>query len=129
MMKQLLIQTNGNNLPWSIGYAPFLVGQQIGQNKLVVSVKCRIGSLPSPYFALLDTGAEWSVIGGEIAKILEDELGQPLDYFDMHTRFGEISGSLFRLDISLLAEENAGYDLTVESTVFVSKDWDKVSIQ
>ena len=42
----------------------------------------------------------------------------------MSTRLGRISGSLYRINISLLAEENHGYDLTVESSIFVSKDWD-----
>jgi hypothetical protein len=72
----------------------------------------------------LDTGAEWSVIGGETAKILEGELELPTESFTMSTRLGRIFGSLYRINISLLAEEYHGYDLTVESTIFVSKDWD-----
>ena len=88
-------------------------------------MKCRIGSLEETYLALLDTGAEWSVIGGETAKILEDEdeLDLPTESFNMSTRLGRIYGSIHRLNISLLAKQNYGHDLTVESSVFVSEEW------
>jgi hypothetical protein len=42
----------------------------------------------------------------------------------MSTRLGRISGSLYRINITLIAEENRDYDLIVESSVFVSKEWE-----
>ncbi|UCH98605.1 MAG: hypothetical protein JSV88_05275 [Candidatus Aminicenantes bacterium] len=42
----------------------------------------------------------------------------------MSTRLGRISGSLYRINITLIAEKNRDYDLTVESSVFVSKEWE-----
>ncbi|QTA86202.1 Uncharacterized protein dnm_022230 [Desulfonema magnum] len=75
-------------------------------------------------YALLDTGASWSVIGGDIAAIIEEEIGEPIQSFPISTRLGKISDSLHRIDISLLAEQNSGHDLTVDSTVFVSQEWD-----
>jgi len=109
---------------WSSGCSLFLVSSKVGHWRLPIAVKCRIGNLEETELALLDTGAEWSVIGGETAKILEDELNFPTESFTMSTRLGRISGSLYRIIIRLLAEENFGYDLTVESSVFVSREWE-----
>ena len=123
-MGQLFKQTNGHNVLWSSGCSLYLVSSKVGEWRLPIAVKCRVGSLEETDLALLDTGAEWSVIGGETAKILEDELDLPTVSFTMSTRLGRISGSLYRINISLLSEDNDGYDLTVESSIFVSKEWD-----
>jgi hypothetical protein len=123
-MEQLLKQTNEHNILWSSGCSLYFVSSKVGQWRLPIAVKCRVGNLEETDLALLDTGAEWSVIGGETAKILEDELASPTESFTMSTRIGRIFGSLYRTNISLLAEENRGYDLTVESSVFVSKEWE-----
>ncbi len=44
-------------------YASFFMGQKTGLWRLPLSVRCRIGNLDLNHLALLDTGAEWSVIG------------------------------------------------------------------
>ena len=44
-------------------------------------------------------------------------------FTNISTRLGRIPGSLYRINITLIAEENRDYDLTVESSVFVSKEW------
>ncbi|MDM8541408.1 hypothetical protein QUF90_09990 [Desulfococcaceae bacterium HSG9] len=74
--------------------------------------------------ALLDTGAEWSVIGGETAILLEEQLGSPIESSRMSTRLGLIDGFLHHVNITLLAGQNSGDNLTVESTVFVSEEWE-----
>jgi len=123
-MRQLIRQANLSNELWSSGYASFFVGQKSGPWRLPLAVRCRIGNLDLNYLALLDTGAEWSVIGGETAMILENELGLPTESFFMSTRLGKIIGALHRVNITLLAENNCGHDLTIESSVFVSEEWD-----
>jgi hypothetical protein len=122
-MGQLFKQTNEHNILWSSGCSLFFVNRKQGSLRLHVAVECRFGTREETDLALLDTGAEWSVIGGETAKIFEDELGSPIERFTMSTRLGRIDGSLHRINISLLAEENSGNDLTVDSSVFVSKEW------
>lgn len=122
-MGHLLKRTNQHNVLWNCGCSAFLVSTRVGQWRLPIAVKCRIGNLEETDLALLDTGAEWSVIGGETAKILEAEIVFPTESFTMSTRLGRISGSLYRINISLLTEDD-GYDLTVESSVFVSEEWD-----
>ncbi len=102
----------------------YLVSSKVGEWRLPVAVKCRVGSLEETDLALLDTGAEWSVIGGETAKIIEGELNLPTESFSMSTRLGKIYGSLYRINITLIAEKKSDYDLTVESSVFVSTQWE-----
>ena len=119
-----LVKKNSKNILWSTGYSSFFISYQLHSWRLPVAVNCRLGNLESPDIALLDTGAEWSVIGGETAEILEDQLVHPTESFKMSTRKGSIAGSLYRIDISLLAEQDSGNDLTVESSVFVSEEWD-----
>jgi hypothetical protein len=69
----------------------------------------------------LDTGAEWSVVGGEISEILE--CGSPIASVIMSTRHGRLSGHLHRINISLLADPGCGFDLDVESTVAILSEW------
>jgi hypothetical protein len=123
-MGQLFIQANNQKILWNSGCSLFFVSSKVGRWRLPVAIKCRIGNLEETDLALLDTGAEWSVIGGETAKILENEIDFPTESFTMSTRLGKISGSLHRLNITLLAERNSGNDLTIESSVFVSEEWD-----
>lgn len=121
-MSQLFRHSDARYEQWSSGYASFFVGRQNGPWRLPLAVRCRIGTLD--ILALLDTGAEWSVIGGETAQIIDDELGAPTGSISMSTRVGKIAGTLRRSDITLPAEKGYGDDLTIESTVFVSEEWD-----
>ncbi|GEM_PF-2730638 len=109
---------------WSTGCASFYIRHKVGRWYLSVAVKCQIGTLDISDFVLLDTGADRSVIGGEMAILLENELGPPIDSFSMSTRFGRIFGSLHHIPICLTAKQGCGNDLTVESSVFVSEEWE-----
>jgi len=123
-MNQLLIQTERDRRIWSTGSALFRISHKIGSWPVSVAVRCRIERL-GPDLALLDTGAEWSVIGGETAMLLEDQIGHPISSFRMRTHVGSIDGSLHHVNITLLAgEEDSGDNLTVETTSFVSEEWD-----
>lgn len=71
--------------------------------------------------AMIDTGAQYTVIGGEIAE-LACAHGEDLDLdVSMSTRLGTIRGRMYRLAIELVAEE--GEDLSVSATVLVAPDW------
>ena len=120
-MEQLIRRSDGSL--WSCGCSSFFVSHTVNRWRLPIAVQCRIGSLESTDLALLDTGAEWSVIGGDLVEILKDELNSPTDSFSISTRMGTIRGALHRIQISLLAEQNCGKDLTVESSVLISQDW------
>ena len=71
-------------------------------------------------FAMLDTGAAWSVVNAELAEELGlfDRDGAPVD---MSSRMGTCSGKLVRAMARLVAED--GESVELESTLFVSRDW------
>ena len=71
-------------------------------------------------FAMLDTGASWSVVNAELAEDLGlfDRDGEPVD---VSSRMGTFRGKLVRAVARLLAE--AGESVEVESTLFVSREW------
>lgn len=123
-MKQLFRHTGPHYERWSSGCAPFFVGWKSGPWRLPLAVRCRLGASVFHYLALLDTGAEWSVISEDTAAIIPEGLGAPTETFSMSTRLGKISGALHRVEINLVAESGCGRDLSVESSVFVSEQWD-----
>jgi hypothetical protein len=119
-----LFRHSGTYNIWSDGYAPFLINHTHDSHTLLIAVNCRLGDLDVSEFALLDTGAEWSFIDSETAHILGSQLGPFTESIKISTRRGLIRGGLHRLKITLLAENNCGSDLSIEGTVFVSKEWD-----
>lgn len=121
-MGHLFRRSGAKYAPWSIGFASFLTGLGPGQHHFLVGVACRIGDMVETDLALLDTAAEWSVIGRETAILLDGQLGEPTETITMLTaRYGRIEGGLCRLKITLIAE--SGNDLSIEGTVLVSDRW------
>ena len=70
--------------------------------------------------AVLDTGAEWSVVETEIANAL-GLLEQDGEAVTLSSRLGQHDGKLVRVSAELVAEE--GDSIQVESTVFVCDTW------
>jgi len=120
-LEQLFKNIDNAFTQWSSGSALFFDHYENGFSRLTVAVKCRIGNIEDTYFALLDTGAEWSVIGGELSEILE--CGSPIAQISMSTKNGKYSGYLHRINIGLLADPECGCDLNIESTVAVLSEW------
>jgi len=111
-------------LKWSTGSAIFYIDHETGLSVLPVAVECKLGNLDILFTTLLDTTSTWSVIGGEPAEKIGDQLGEPFGSIGIDTRFGMIYGDFHRLDISLIAGPGCGEDLTIESTVVVSDEWE-----
>lgn len=124
--------------PWATGYARFEPLYKHEAYQLTVAVRCRIGNIPGELFALLDTGAQWSIIGGEVAEALqgdEPETGAHpsfpsgrrkrrqaiADEINISTRLGEFRGRLHRVQVTLVAD--SGMDLLVESSVVLVPSW------
>jgi len=120
-----LFKKNTNIIaPWNTGYSTFLISHNLNNHRIPVAVECRIDALDYKEYAFLDTGAEWTVIGGDIAKLLINEIDLSTDIeTTMSTRLGKIDGWLNWINISLLAAPDSGNDLTFESRVFVSEEW------
>ncbi|HSN97239.1 MAG TPA: hypothetical protein VLS89_03040 [Candidatus Nanopelagicales bacterium] len=107
--------------PWWVGAARFEVGALVEGHPLVVAARCRLGSMPSATHALLDTGAQWSVVGGELAAELEQEAEEEGREIVLHSRLGQVKGRICRLGVTLVAEEGA--DLLVQASLVISPEW------
>jgi len=118
----LVLQDAGGHTPWSQGAAGFISAPH-GNHRYFIGVRCQLGSQLNEEIAQLDTAAEWSVIGPDVAEELEDDLGDELGHIQMRTSRGLIVGPLRRLRIALLADEGMGNNVDVEATVLVAADW------
>jgi hypothetical protein len=106
--------------PWCIGAARFDVGINTNGARLIVAARCRLGTLETE--AMLDTGAEWSIFGGELAEALERDADDERLPIPMDTRLGRVDSRLYRLDIALLADE--GEDLRISASVLLAPSWE-----
>lgn len=85
-----------------------------------IYVKVQPNGLQIALYALVDTGAPWSILGREIAEEmgLLDGSGEVKR---LETWRGKFDGYLVRAPITILADE--GESLELEATVFVSLAW------
>jgi len=93
-------------------------GRSVGSAKICIKVVP--GEWESPVLAVLDTGADWSVVNTEIAEDL-GLFGIEGESIVLSTRFGTIAGSLVPAPMTLIADE--GDSLRIDATVFISPDW------
>lgn len=107
--------------PWITGAARFSAGPELNGCRLVLAARCRLGGLGPEMQALLDTGAQWSMVGGELAHVLEAEADDEALEITLSTRLGAVAGRLHRLSITLVADEGA--DLLVSSSVLLAPLW------
>lgn len=87
------------------------------QGPPVLGASCGLGpaSVAETHVALLDTGAEWSVVAPSVAKAAGAvALGERIKF---STRHGLIHGDLARIRVALHA--TLGLPLVVDGTVFV----------
>lgn len=61
-MGHLFRQSGDAFTTWSNGFSSYLTDYKQGPCNLLVAIECRLGNLEETDIALLDTGAEWSVI-------------------------------------------------------------------
>ncbi|HSF39002.1 MAG TPA: hypothetical protein VLT87_04355 [Thermoanaerobaculia bacterium] len=71
--------------------------------------------------AVVDTAAPWCIFKPTIGDFLRERLSPVDKNVDLSTRLGVIPGDLYRLPITLPAEE--GENLEVEATIFLSPKW------
>lgn len=106
--------------PFSSGRAEFLDSLPSTQSRSArVYVRVAVPGMEEPFLALLDTGAEWSVLDREIA----DEVGladADGEATTMRHKDGSTPGKLVRTTVTMIADEGAALD--VDATVFVPDD-------
>ena len=106
---------------WSCGRAHYLRSLGTPTGTLPVAVLCRFGHLDDQW-ALLDTAASWSIVGGTTAEELGEHLGATVGTRRISTRHGLLTGELRPVSVSFVANE-AGTDLTIAATCLVIPDW------
>jgi hypothetical protein len=105
------------NEPFSSGRAAFLDSLPATEHRSArIYVRVAVPGMEEAFLALLDTGAEWSVLDREIAEQvgLADAEG---DTITLRHKDGVTPGKLVRTTITMIADEGLGLD--VEATVFV----------
>lgn len=122
MEPKLLKDQNSNITPWSTGAANFLdFTKNLKPWNPPISIECCLGSLENTEIVMLDTGSQWSMLGGEIIDLIRDDLGEKLGELVMITRIGKFQCDIHELEITLKAQW--GKDLIVDSKVAVSEEW------
>jgi hypothetical protein len=112
-MPMLLLAGDG----FSSGRAAFLDSMPSTPGRSArIYVKVAVQGIDETFLALLDTGAEWSVIDREIAEEigLAEADGQPMT---MLHKDGPTPGKLVRTVVTMIADEGTALD--VDATVFV----------
>ena len=89
--------------------------------KLTTAIRCRFEGGDRGWWALFDTGAEWSMIGGGEASRLRAAVGGEGGALTMTTRLGAFEGTLERVEVSFVADQGA--DLVLEATVLLAPGW------
>ena len=102
MARRLLVaEGDAPSAAWSGGAAQYWTEREAHDQVLVVAARCRLGELEVEDLALLDTGAEWSVIGGELAELVLGQAHDTGDSITMSTRLGRVKGRLHRLSVTV----------------------------
>jgi hypothetical protein len=89
----------------------------------IIGIECTFPLLKKTAIeiALLDTGAQYSVVGRNRYAALSQILPPTGEMVKMSTRRGLIKGTLERLEISLVAD--LGESLNLETVFFLSEEW------
>ena len=72
------------------------------------------------FYAMVDTGSPYCIFDTEIAEALGFSFNDG-ESIQLLTPYGEITGTIQRLMISLVAEQ--GDSLEIDASVFVTDDW------
>jgi hypothetical protein len=115
------LRLDGSRKPWAASSTRYRIATEHEGSQLTVAVPCRLVGLPFEIQALLDTGAAWSVIGGDLAELLVARLGASGQTMILATRFGRIRGVLHELDVVLVAER--GDNVIVSASMLVAPGW------
>jgi hypothetical protein len=123
MVMQNLCLCHQPKVPWSTGSAYLRFLEDFGPHKIITAVECEFAAIQVKQMALLDTGAELSVVSNTVYQWFfhKNKLGSPLDQVTLHTRLGTFAGNLYRVEVTLTAQW--GQPLTVDSTFLFCEEW------
>jgi len=102
-----------------VRYADSSGAQTLRESRIVIPVVPRL--IENPVMAVVDTAAPWCIFKPMIGDLIRAHLSPVDQNVELSTRLGVIPGDLYRLPITLPAEE--GENLEVEATIFLSPEW------
>ena len=108
---------------WNSGANLFSIFRQDQTQKKPVLIECRFGELGFEELAMLDTGAEWSVLNQDTIEIIGLSTDPQLKEITCSTRLGDIKGYLTKLNVVFVSKPAWGADLAAEATFFVTDEW------
>lgn len=123
-MAYLYEKENHHWVTWNGGSNVFYPFHEYAPGEiLIIGIECTFPQLTGTEveIALLDTGAQYSVIGKEVYAAQSQILQPTGEIVKMSTRCGLIKGALERLELSLVA--NIGESLNLETVFFLSEEW------
>ena len=111
------------------GHAPFATGalQYIENQREITGSEARIlvplalDLISRTVLAVVDTAAPWCILEPEVGSHLKRVVSPSQEQAVLSTRLGTLKGSLYRVPLTLPADEGESLDL--EATVFLSPDW------
>ena len=104
--------------PFTTGRAKYLDTLPTRPGEARVYVRLAVDGMPEPFLAMLDTGAEFSVLAREIAEAVGLDAADGHEITMSHRGgAGSTPGRLVRTAVTVLADD--GEDLIVDATVFV----------
>jgi hypothetical protein len=120
-----LYKKNQSLSQWSHGGAYLHFLHEAGLHKLITGVGCEFIAINTKEIALLDTGAELSIVSYEIYQSFVEENilleSYPVGKRSISTRLGNFEGDLYRVDVGLTADW--GEPLAIEGTFLFCENW------
>ncbi len=111
-----------NGIPFTTGRATYrdLHPESVsGKSAIYVQVVLPI-HIGMSFYAIVDTGSPYCIFDTEIAEALGFSFDDG-EGIKLRTPYGEVTGTIQRLMISLVAEQ--GDSLEIDASVFVTDDW------
>lgn len=108
--------------PFTTGRCRYTDADGRSEGAAKICIKVVPGDWETPVLAVLDTGADWSVLNTETAEEL-GLFGIEGESISLSTRYGTIAGYLVPAPVTLIADD--GDSLRIDATVFISAEWPK----
>lgn len=109
---------------WATGGASLRTDFELGSHRAPVAVSCRLGGVAPDHYALLDTGATWTIVPSDLLEAVQAPIEPTGNEITIGSRFGRHRGPVVRMDLTLLAEPGWGVDLEIPGArALVIDDW------
>lgn len=85
------------------------------QPPMTLAVSCGVGGIK--HVAFVDTGATWSIVGGDLVQEFSDFLAPTGDSITLNSRHGSSTGEIHNLRLTLWGQNTSDFDISVKALV------------